>query len=103
MAPGIVYFPKYADISPEKSAKILRQLELEAYSAIISALRAQVRYKRLNRGILRSYLVFCHIQGDLSKEKRTLLNEICSCLGVTDERHRAEVSELDFEIRRLSR
>lgn len=62
MAPGSVCYPKYRDISAEESAKLLRQLELEAYAAVISALRSQ---------------------GDLSKEKRTLLSEISACLRIT--------------------
>lgn len=44
--------------------------ELEAYSSLVSALRAQ---------------------GELSKEKRKLLQDLASTLNISMERHRAEV------------
>ncbi|XP_077987831.1 BRCA2-interacting transcriptional repressor EMSY-like [Glandiceps talaboti] len=63
-------WPKLLDMSRDESKRMLRRLELEAYASVISAFRAQ---------------------GDLSKDKKRLLNEIGSVLSISTERHRAEV------------
>lgn len=68
--PGPIFFPKYLDLTEDECARFLRQLELEAYAAVISALRAQ---------------------GDLSKEKKALLAEICACFGIGEDRYKAEI------------
>ncbi|EDV21222.1 uncharacterized protein TRIADDRAFT_60216 [Trichoplax adhaerens] len=58
------------DVSCDEARRVLRRLELEAYSSITSALRAQ---------------------GDLCKEKKQLLQDICYQLGISTERYRAEL------------
>jgi len=54
----------------EEAKRILRRLELDAYSAVVTAFRAQ---------------------GDISKGKKTLLHELSNNLSISTERHRAEV------------
>ncbi|KAG1651045.1 BRCA2-interacting transcriptional repressor EMSY [Nymphon striatum] len=63
-------WPMLLDYTKEECKRILRKLELEAYSSVISALRAQ---------------------GELTKEKKKLLQELCSTLSIPTERHRAEI------------
>ncbi|XP_078613929.1 BRCA2-interacting transcriptional repressor EMSY-like isoform X3 [Branchiostoma floridae x Branchiostoma japonicum] len=63
-------WPKLLDLSRDECKRILRRLELEAYASLISAFRAQ---------------------GDLSKDKKKLLDEIAKVLSISTERHRAEV------------
>ncbi|KAG1651042.1 BRCA2-interacting transcriptional repressor EMSY [Nymphon striatum] len=65
-------WPMLLDYTKEECKRILRKLELEAYSSVISALRAQ---------------------GELTKEKKKLLQELCSTLRyiIPTERHRAEI------------
>ncbi|XP_070538400.1 BRCA2-interacting transcriptional repressor EMSY-like [Ptychodera flava] len=63
-------WPKLLDMSRDECKRTLRRLELEAYASVVSAFRAQ---------------------GDLSKEKKKLLNEISGTLSISTERHRAEV------------
>ncbi|XP_014681367.1 PREDICTED: protein EMSY-like [Priapulus caudatus] len=63
-------WPTLLDMSRDECKRVLRRLELEAYSSFVSALRAQ---------------------GDLSKEKKHLLEELCRVLSISSERHRAEV------------
>ncbi|XP_069684302.1 BRCA2-interacting transcriptional repressor EMSY isoform X2 [Periplaneta americana] len=63
-------WPMLLDMSRDECKRILRRLELEAYSSLVSALRAQ---------------------GELSKEKRKLLQDLASTLNISMERHRAEV------------
>ncbi|XP_034033584.1 LOW QUALITY PROTEIN: BRCA2-interacting transcriptional repressor EMSY [Thalassophryne amazonica] len=65
-----VVWPTILDLSRDECKRILRKLELEAYAGVISALRAQ---------------------GDLTKEKKDLLGELTKILGISTERHRAEV------------
>eukprot|EP00794_Sanderia_malayensis_P010802 gene10802-11956_t len=57
-------------LSREEAKRILRRLELDAYSSIITAFRAQ---------------------GDLSREKKGALNDLATYLSISTERHRAEV------------
>lgn len=63
-------WPMYVDYSEEECKRVLRSLELEAYANIVSAFRAQ---------------------GNLSKERRKMLQDLCSMLGISMERHRAEI------------
>ncbi|XP_071084680.1 BRCA2-interacting transcriptional repressor EMSY-like isoform X1 [Haliotis cracherodii] len=63
-------WPMLLDLSRDESKRILRRLELEAYSSLISAFRAQ---------------------GDLNKEKKSMLQELQHILSISTERHRAEV------------
>ncbi|XP_016897434.1 BRCA2-interacting transcriptional repressor EMSY isoform X3 [Cynoglossus semilaevis] len=65
-----VVWPTILDLSRDECKRILRKLELEAYAGVISALRAQ---------------------GDLTKDKKDLLAELNKILGISTERHRAEV------------
>ncbi|XP_077963099.1 BRCA2-interacting transcriptional repressor EMSY isoform X11 [Gasterosteus aculeatus] len=65
-----VVWPTILDLGRDECKRILRKLELEAYAGVISALRAQ---------------------GDLSKDKKDLLGELTKILGISTERHRAEV------------
>lgn len=58
------------DYTKDESKRILRRLELEAYASIISVFRAQ---------------------GDLSKDKKKLLQDLQKTLSISTERHRAEV------------
>lgn len=48
-------WPELLDMTREESKRILRRVELEAYSAVVSALRAQ---------------------GDLNKEKKKILYDL---------------------------
>ncbi|XP_078732283.1 BRCA2-interacting transcriptional repressor EMSY isoform X6 [Lampetra fluviatilis] len=63
-------WPTLLDLAREECLGILRKLELEAYAAAVSALRAQ---------------------GDLTVEKRDLLSELGKVFSISTERHRAEV------------
>ncbi|CAG2106877.1 unnamed protein product, partial [Medioppia subpectinata] len=54
----------------DECKRSLRRYELEAYSSVVTALRAQ---------------------GDLNKDKRKILQDLCSMLSISLERHRAEV------------
>ncbi|XP_064639042.1 BRCA2-interacting transcriptional repressor EMSY-like isoform X2 [Lineus longissimus] len=63
-------WPKLLDLSREDSKRILRRVELDAYSGVVSAFRAQ---------------------GDLTKDKKKLLQELQHILSISTERHRAEV------------
>ncbi|XP_035828327.1 BRCA2-interacting transcriptional repressor EMSY isoform X2 [Aplysia californica] len=63
-------WPMLLDYTKDECKRILRRLELEAYASIISVFRAQ---------------------GDLSKDKKQLLQELQQTLSISTERHRAEV------------
>uniref|UniRef100_A0A667XQY3 BRCA2-interacting transcriptional repressor EMSY n=1 Tax=Myripristis murdjan TaxID=586833 RepID=A0A667XQY3_9TELE len=65
-----VVWPTILDLGRDECKRILRKLELEAYAGVISALRAQ---------------------GDLTKDKKDILGELTKILGISTERHRAEV------------
>lgn len=52
-------WPKLLDMSKDECKRLLRRTELEAYAGIVSAFRAQ---------------------GDLTKDKKHLLNELSSTL-----------------------
>ncbi|XP_077596845.1 BRCA2-interacting transcriptional repressor EMSY isoform X2 [Stigmatopora nigra] len=65
-----VVWPTILDLGRDECKRILRKLELEAYAGVITALRAQ---------------------GDLTKDKKDLLGELTKILGISTERHRAEV------------
>uniref|UniRef100_A0A1A8IKQ5 BRCA2-interacting transcriptional repressor EMSY n=1 Tax=Nothobranchius kuhntae TaxID=321403 RepID=A0A1A8IKQ5_NOTKU len=65
-----VVWPTILDLGRDECKRILRKLELEAYAGVISALRAQ---------------------GDLTKDKKDLLAGLTKILGISTERHRAEV------------
>ncbi|XP_071509195.1 BRCA2-interacting transcriptional repressor EMSY-like [Diadema antillarum] len=63
-------WPRLLDMDLDQCKLLLRRLELEAYSSMVSAFRAQ---------------------GDLSAEKKQLLRNVASTLGISTERHKAEV------------
>ncbi|XP_060518255.1 BRCA2-interacting transcriptional repressor EMSY [Cylas formicarius] len=63
-------WPLLLDMTKEESIQCLRNLELEAYSTLVSALRAQ---------------------GPLNPEKRRLLKDTGITLSITNERHKAEI------------
>ena len=63
-------WPKYLDIDSKTCAGILRKLELETYSSVISTLRAQ---------------------GELTKERRKVMNDLGNILNIPIERHKAEI------------
>ncbi|CAG2159127.1 unnamed protein product [Oppiella nova] len=63
-------WPMVLDNSRDECKRSLRRYELEAYSSVVTALRAQ---------------------GDLNKDKRKILQDLCSMLSISLERHRAEV------------
>ncbi|KAJ8916272.1 hypothetical protein NQ315_016412 [Exocentrus adspersus] len=63
-------WPLLLDMTKEESVQNLRNLELEAYSHLVSALRAQ---------------------GPLNSDKLKLLKETSIALNITQERHKAEV------------
>ncbi|XP_054167439.1 BRCA2-interacting transcriptional repressor EMSY-like isoform X2 [Oppia nitens] len=63
-------WPMILDNTRDECKRSLRRYELEAYSAVVTALRAQ---------------------GDLNKDKRKLLQDLCSLLSISLERHRAEI------------
>ncbi|KAK3588450.1 hypothetical protein CHS0354_025106, partial [Potamilus streckersoni] len=63
-------WPELLDMTRDECKRILRRIELEAYSATVSAFRAQ---------------------GDLSKEKKRLLLDLQNTLSISTERHRAEI------------
>lgn len=60
----------YVDYTEDECKKELRSLELEAYCSVVSAFRAQ---------------------GSLTKERKKLLQDLCSTLSISTERHRAEI------------
>uniref|UniRef100_UPI00358FCD2B BRCA2-interacting transcriptional repressor EMSY isoform X4 n=1 Tax=Myxine glutinosa TaxID=7769 RepID=UPI00358FCD2B len=63
-------WPALVDLSRDECRRMLRKLEMEAYAAVVSALRAQ---------------------GDLSKDKKDLLGELGKIFSISTDRHRAEV------------
>ncbi|KAK7072799.1 hypothetical protein SK128_019847 [Halocaridina rubra] len=63
-------WPQLLDMTKEECQKSLRALELSAYSQTISVLRAQ---------------------GELTKEKKKLLNDLQNIFSINLERHRAEI------------
>lgn len=63
-------WPLLLDMTKDESVQNLRNLELEAYSHLVSALRAQ---------------------GPLNSDKRKLLKETSSVLNISQERHKAEI------------
>lgn len=63
-------WPVLLYMSKEDSLRCLRQIELEAYSILVSALRAQ---------------------GPLTSEKRRVLRDVGRLLGINVERHKSEV------------
>ncbi|KAJ1524159.1 hypothetical protein ONE63_010686 [Megalurothrips usitatus] len=62
-------WPVLLDMSRDDCKRILRRLELEAYSNLVSVLRAQ---------------------GSLTTQKRRLLQTVAQTLGISEERHKAE-------------
>ncbi|XP_028412808.1 BRCA2-interacting transcriptional repressor EMSY-like [Dendronephthya gigantea] len=58
------------ELTRDESKRILRRIELEAYSALVTALRAQ---------------------GELDRQKKKLLRELGEQLSISTERHRAEI------------
>ncbi|XP_013393240.1 BRCA2-interacting transcriptional repressor EMSY [Lingula anatina] len=66
----MTFWPQLLDLSRDECKRILRRLELEAYSNLVSAFRAQ---------------------GDLTKDKKKLLLDLQQSLSISTERHRAEV------------
>ncbi|XP_030837330.1 uncharacterized protein LOC115922508 [Strongylocentrotus purpuratus] len=65
-----IMWPRLLDMEEKECWSVLRRLELEAYSSVISAFRAQ---------------------GDLTPEKKSLLRSVASTLSISTERHKAEV------------
>ncbi|CAH1781802.1 unnamed protein product [Owenia fusiformis] len=63
-------WPKLLDMTRDDSKRVLRRLELEAYSSLVSALRAQ---------------------GDLTSAKKSFLQNAQNLFSISTERHRAEV------------
>ncbi|XP_055947481.1 BRCA2-interacting transcriptional repressor EMSY-like isoform X2 [Argiope bruennichi] len=63
-------WPMFVDYSDEECKKILRSLELEAYASIVTAFRAQ---------------------GNLTRDRKKMLLDLCSALSISMERHRAEI------------
>ena len=63
-------WPKLVDYSKEECKQMLRRLELEAYSSVVNALRAQ---------------------GDLNQAKAKILHDLSNMLSITLERHQAEI------------
>ncbi|XP_068226885.1 BRCA2-interacting transcriptional repressor EMSY isoform X8 [Palaemon carinicauda] len=63
-------WPQLLDMTKEECQKSLRALEISAYSQMISVLRAQ---------------------GELTKEKKKLLNDLQNIFSINLERHRAEI------------
>ena len=53
-------WPRLLDLEEDECRRILRRLELEAYSSLISALRAQ---------------------GELTQDKKTMLTNVATTLG----------------------
>ncbi|XP_034237365.1 BRCA2-interacting transcriptional repressor EMSY isoform X2 [Thrips palmi] len=62
-------WPLLLDMSRDDCKRILRRLELEAYSNLVSVLRAQ---------------------GSLTAQKRRLLQNVAQTLSISEERHKAE-------------
>ena len=58
------------ELTKDESKRILRRIELEAYSALVTALRAQ---------------------GELDRRKKRLLRDLGEQLSISTERHRAEI------------
>ncbi|KAL1497103.1 hypothetical protein ABEB36_008115 [Hypothenemus hampei] len=63
-------WPMLLDMTPEECVQSLRHLELQAYSSLVSALRAQ---------------------GVFSQEKQRLLKETSELLHISNDRHKAEI------------
>ncbi|RWS05882.1 protein EMSY-like protein [Dinothrombium tinctorium] len=63
-------WPMLLEYSRDECRQMLRRLELEAYSSVVSALRAQ---------------------GEFNKEKKQILQQLCHLLSITIERHQAEI------------
>ncbi|KAK7499219.1 hypothetical protein BaRGS_00009479 [Batillaria attramentaria] len=63
-------WPNLLDYSRDECKHMLRRMELDAYSSIVSVFRAQ---------------------GDLSKDKKKVLQDLQNMLSISIERHRAEV------------
>ncbi|KAK3927302.1 BRCA2-interacting transcriptional repressor EMSY [Frankliniella fusca] len=62
-------WPLFLEMSRDECKRILRRLELEAYSNLVSVLRAQ---------------------GTLTPQKRRLLQNVAQTLSISEERHKAE-------------
>ncbi|XP_065645003.1 BRCA2-interacting transcriptional repressor EMSY isoform X3 [Hydra vulgaris] len=58
------------ELTREEAKRILRRLELDAYSAVVTAFRAQ---------------------GDVNRSKKCVLTDLANHLSISTERHRAEV------------
>ncbi|KAK3095595.1 hypothetical protein FSP39_016479 [Pinctada imbricata] len=67
---ALMMWPMLLDMGKEDCKRVLRRMELEAYCSIISAYRAQ---------------------GDLTKDKKKILQDLQQSLSISTERHRAEV------------
>ncbi|KAG0728649.1 BRCA2-interacting transcriptional repressor EMSY [Chionoecetes opilio] len=63
-------WPRLLDLTKDECRKALRALELTTYSQVVSVLRAQ---------------------GELTKEKKKLLNDLQTMFSISLERHRAEI------------
>lgn len=63
-------WPMLLDYTKDDCKRMLRKFELEAYSSVVTALRAQ---------------------GDLNKDKKKILQDLASILSISLERHRGEV------------
>ncbi|XP_064456703.1 mucin-22-like isoform X2 [Ornithodoros turicata] len=63
-------WPMLLDYTRDECQRMLRKLELEAYASVVSAFRAQ---------------------GELTKDKKKMLQELCNVLCISLERHKAEV------------
>ena len=63
-------WPKLLDMTRTECKRTLRNLELEAYSAAVTAFRAQ---------------------GDLNSDRKEILKELQIILSISAERHRAEI------------
>ncbi|KAL5004983.1 hypothetical protein ScPMuIL_018439 [Solemya velum] len=63
-------WPVLLDMTRDECKRVLRRLELEAYASTVSSFRAQ---------------------GDLTKEKKRILQDLQNILSISTERHRAEV------------
>jgi len=63
-------WPNLLDLDKDRCKAILRRLELEAYSSVVNALRAH---------------------GDLTKERRKILGDLCSIFSISLERHKTEI------------
>jgi len=63
-------WPPFVDLSKDECVRILRRLEVTAYSSVVSAFRAQ---------------------GELTKERRKILSDLSNALNVGPERQKCEV------------